>query len=72
MITGFVLAWTGFVPNAPQQSETVGLAIRSLNGLVPFATMFIGAFILARFTLTEKVHAEIRAELDARRASEAS
>ncbi len=70
MITGFVLAGTGFVPNAPDQSETVGLAIRSLNGLVPFTTIFIGAFILARFTLTEEVHAGIRAQLDARRADE--
>jgi GPH family glycoside/pentoside/hexuronide:cation symporter len=69
MITGFVLAATGFVPNAAAQSETVGLAIRSLNGLVPFTTMFIGAFILARFTLTEELHAQIRSKLDARRAS---
>lgn len=66
MITGFVLSGTGFIPNAETQSETVGLAIRTLNGLVPFSTMFIGAFILAKFTLTEEVHAEIRAKLDAR------
>lgn len=72
MITGFVLAWTGFVPNAPNQSETVGLAIRSLNGLVPFTSMLIGAFILARFSLTEEIHADIRAQLDARQASETS
>jgi GPH family glycoside/pentoside/hexuronide:cation symporter len=67
MVTGFVLSFTGFVPNAAQQSDQVGLAIRSLNGLVPFATMLVGAFILARFALTEHVHAQIRAELDARR-----
>jgi GPH family glycoside/pentoside/hexuronide:cation symporter len=66
-ITGFVLSATGFVPNAAEQSDTVGLAIRSLNGLVPFTTMLIGAFILARFTLTEEVHAKIRAQLDARK-----
>ena len=71
MITGFVLAATGFVPNAPEQSDVVGLAIRSLNGLVPFATMLVGAFILARFTLTEELHAEIRRKLDVRRAAEA-
>ncbi|MCP4904346.1 MAG: hypothetical protein GY910_05130 [bacterium] len=71
MITGFVLAGTGFVPNAADQSERVGLAIRSLNGLVPFATIFIGAFILARFKLTEEVHTEIRAKLDARKRNEA-
>jgi Na+/melibiose symporter-like transporter len=70
MITGFVLAATGFVPNAPEQTDVVGLAIRSLNGLVPFATMLVGAFILARFTLTEELHADIRRRLDARRAQE--
>ncbi len=70
MLTGFSLSWTGFVPNAAEQSELVQLAIRSLNGLVPFTTMLIGAFILMRFTLTEEIHAGIRAQLDARRAAE--
>lgn len=69
MITGFVLAAVGFVPNATDQPEGVGLAIRSLNGLVPFATMLVGAFILVGFGLTEERHAEIRAGLDARRAA---
>ena len=68
MVTGFALTWTGFIPNAPHQTELVELALRSLNGLVPFTTMFLGAFILMRFTLTEEVHARIRAQLDARNA----
>lgn len=66
-VTGFVLGWVGYVQNAPDQSATVQLAIRSLNGLVPLASMAIGALILARFTLTEEVHAKVRAQLDARR-----
>ena len=37
----FLLSIT--VSTAPEQSDVVGLAIRSLNGLVPFATMLIGA-----------------------------
>lgn len=68
MITGFALSATGFIPDAAEQSELVRTTIRSLNGLVPFATMLAGGFILATFTLTEDVHAEIRAKLDARRA----
>jgi GPH family glycoside/pentoside/hexuronide:cation symporter len=68
MVTGFALTWTGFIPNAPHQTELVELALRSLNGLVPFTTMLLGAFILVRFTLTEEVHARIRAQLDARNA----
>ena len=67
MITGFALAWTGFVPNAADQTELVGLAFRSLNGLVPFTTMLIGAFILASYPLSEEIHAGIRAKLDTRR-----
>jgi len=35
---------------------------------VPFGTMLIGALILTRFTLDESTHAEIRSQLDARRA----
>ena len=68
MITGFSLSWTGFVPEASSQSDLVLLAIRSLNGLVPFATILVGTLILARFGLTEAVHAEIRRALDERRA----
>jgi len=68
MITGFVLSATGFVPDLPEQTELVQTSIKALNGLVPFTTMFFGALILARFTLTEEVHAEIRAKLDARNA----
>ncbi len=68
MITGFSLSWTGFIPEASSQSDLVLLAIRALNGLVPFATILVGTLILARFGLTEAVHAEIRRALDARRA----
>lgn len=66
-VTGFALGFIGFVPDAVQP-ESVQLVIRSLHGLVPFATMLVGALILARFTLDERAHAEIRAKLDARRA----
>ncbi len=47
MITGFSLSWTGFVPEAGTQSDLVLLAIRSLNGLVPFATILVGTLIVA-------------------------
>ena len=68
MVTGFVLAWVGFVPNAPEQAANVGLAIRSLNGLVPLFSLVVGALLLVGFTLTAEKHAEIRAQLDARKA----
>jgi GPH family glycoside/pentoside/hexuronide:cation symporter len=68
MVTGFVLSWVGFVPNAPEQAANVGLAIRSLNGLVPLFSLVVGALLLVGFTLTAEKHAEIRAALDARKA----
>ena len=70
MVTGFVLAWVGYEQGASTQSETVRLAIRSLNGLVPLGFMAVGTLILLRFTLTEAMHAEIRERLEARRSAE--
>ncbi|MEM9177255.1 MAG: MFS transporter [Myxococcota bacterium] len=67
-IAGLALGTVGFVPGEVQPA-TVQLVIRSLHGLVPFATMLAGALILTRFTLNESRHAEIRAQLDARRAA---
>jgi GPH family glycoside/pentoside/hexuronide:cation symporter len=66
-VTGFALGFIGFIPGAVQP-ESVQLLIRSLHGLVPFGTMLVGAVILTRFALDESMHAEIRAQLDARRA----
>jgi Na+/melibiose symporter-like transporter len=66
-VTGLALSLYSFTPDVAQP-ESVQLVIRSLHGLVPFGTMLIGALILTRFTLDESTHAEIRAQLDARRA----
>lgn len=71
MITGFTLSWVDFVPNAPTQSETAQLAIRSLNAIAPLVSMIIGGFILLRFGLDAAKQAEIRRALDARRATRA-
>ena len=54
---------------ATNMPQTVRLSIRSLNGLVPLATIFAGTVILAGFGLNDAVHAEIRRALDARRRS---
>jgi Na+/melibiose symporter-like transporter len=72
MITGFTLSWVAFVPNAPTQTETTLLAIRSLNALAPLVSMVIGGAILLGFGLDAAKHAEIRRALDARRATRAA
>jgi GPH family glycoside/pentoside/hexuronide:cation symporter len=64
-LTGYVLALSGFVPNA-EQTETAKLALLSLYALFPLVCYGIGSWLFARFALDERAHAEIRLELDAR------
>lgn len=68
MVTGFTLTAVSFVPNAPEQTELVRTAIRSLNSLPPLVSLMIGAVLLIGFGLTSEKQAEIRRALDARRA----
>ena len=68
MLTGFVLEFSGFEPNV-EQTETTKLALRSLYSLFPLVCFLMGAALFTRFNLSEKEHARIRAELDARQAS---
>ncbi|MEZ4334163.1 MAG: MFS transporter [Myxococcota bacterium] len=69
MFTGITLEAVGFVQGGAAQTETVQLAIRSLNALVPLASMLIGAVILVGFDFDATKHAEIRRALEARRAA---
>ncbi len=66
MLTGFVLQFSGFVPNV-EQTETAKLAIRSLFALFPLVSLWCGALLLSRFALNRQEHAEVRAALDERR-----
>ena len=58
-ITGFVLQYAGYVPNAPEQSEAVQTAILALIGLLPAACYAIGTLMFMRFGLNEREHEEI-------------
>jgi len=63
LLTGFVLEFSGFVPNV-EQTMTVKLAMVTLYGLFPLICYGIGALMFTRFKLDEQAHAEIRAALD--------
>lgn len=65
MITGFVLQFSGFVPNVAQTME-VQVSMVFLYGLLPLICYVIGAALFSRFTLDEKAYAKIRKELDSR------
>jgi GPH family glycoside/pentoside/hexuronide:cation symporter len=69
MLTGFVLQYAGFVPNA-EQTETARFWILALYSIFPFVCYGLGALLFTRFSLGEEEHQRIRAELDARGTSE--
>lgn len=67
-ITGYVLQFSGFVPNQ-DQTMTVQIAMVTLYGLFPLVFFTIGAFLFSRFTLDEAAHTGIRDELAKRAAN---
>lgn len=67
-ITGYVLQFSGFVPNE-DQTQFVKIWMVVLYGLLPLICYIIGAYLFSRFTLDEQTHSEIRAELEKRRAA---
>ncbi len=64
-ITGYVLQFSGFVPNQ-EQTMTVQVAMVTLYGLLPLVCYIIGAILFSRFTLNEDDYARIRVEIQKR------
>ena len=63
LVTGFVLQFSGFVPNQPQTIQ-VKIALLSLYGLVPLVFYSLGAYLLhTRFKFGEKEHAAMKKEM---------
>ena len=58
-ITGFALEYTGYIPNAAEQTESVKTAIMVLMGPLPAVCYVIGACLFARFSLNESEHRRI-------------
>jgi GPH family glycoside/pentoside/hexuronide:cation symporter len=65
MMTGFVLGFSGFIPNVEQTGEAK-TALLALYAVFPFVCYSVGALIFARFKLDEVEYTRIRAALDAR------
>jgi len=64
-LTGFVLEFSGFVPNV-EQTMTAKIAMLTLYSLMPLLCYVVGAVLIRRFSLDEAAHGEIRAVLDER------
>ncbi|MFT7242708.1 MAG: GPH family glycoside/pentoside/hexuronide:cation symporter [Candidatus Azotimanducaceae bacterium] len=71
LITGYVLQFSGFVPNQ-EQTEVVQISIVFLYGMLPLICYFIGAYLFSKFTLDENEHQRMRAELEKRRTTTAA
>ena len=67
LLTGFVLQFSGFVPNVDQTQE-VKIAIVGLYGFFPLVCYFIGAYMFAKFQLDEVACNDIRKQLELKRA----
>ena len=66
LITGFVLQFSGFIPNQPQTME-VKIALISLYGLVPLVFYSLGAYLLyKKFKFGEKEHSAIKQQIQER------
>ena len=66
LVTGFVLQFSGFIPNQPQTME-VKIALISLYGLVPLIFYSLGAYLLyKKFKFGEKEHAAIKQQIQER------
>ena len=70
-LTGFMLDFSGFVPNQEQALSTQ-VWIVGLYGLFPLICYAIGAILFSRFKLDETAYAEIRKQLDAGRSAQPS
>ena len=64
-LTLTALQFTGYVPNAEQNEQTL-FVLRFSFGLLPCISFMAGIAILARYSLSQQRHAEIRAALDQR------
>jgi GPH family glycoside/pentoside/hexuronide:cation symporter len=66
---GWMLEWTGYVPNAAAQSARALTGIRVMMTWVPLALLGLAIMAAVAFPITREIHARMVAELEARRAS---
>ncbi|MEJ6514971.1 MAG: MFS transporter [Pseudomonadales bacterium] len=65
IVTGVVLQWTGFEPNAAQSPETIE-ALRLLFSILPACGYFFGGILFLKFSFNEFEHSEVRKVIAAR------
>lgn len=68
LAVGLVLEFTGYAPNAAQQSPSALLGIRVVIGPIPAALLCFGILFAILYPLGRKRYAQVVQELEARRA----
>ena len=68
-IPAFLLAGSGYIPNAATQSENALQGIQQAIALVPAAAFAIAFILMLFYPLTDKRHAELVKEIQERRAT---
>ena len=68
-LTLLVLQATGYVPNAAQQPLSAQTGIRLVIGPVPAVLLLVGIIFALRYPLSREKHAQVVADLQARRAA---
>lgn len=70
LASGAILSAVGFDPEAAVQSEGAIVGLRAFFSGLPIAGTLIALWVMAKYDITEERANEIRAELEARRASD--
>ena len=67
LLSGLIMALTGFVADAPSQAEGVMTGMRLAYSLVPSSGALLAIWVMRNYDVTEEKAHEIRAELERRR-----
>ncbi len=67
LLSGLIMAVTGFVADAPSQAEGVMTGMRLAYSLVPSSGALLAIWVMWKYDVTEERAHEIRAELERRR-----
>lgn len=71
-LAAYALAWGGYAAGAAAQSEQAMWGIRAATGLIPAIAGVLAIVIMVLYPLTDRKHAEIVAEIAARREARGS
>jgi len=67
LLSGLIMAWVGFTPDAATQPEGAVTGMRLFYTLFPIAGTLLAMYIMSDYDLTEERANEVRAELVARK-----